>query len=128
MDAIIFTGLYASEKRRFIASIRNQPFQNLIIDICQFFNISVEDMKSKSRLGKVVKCRHVVSFILYLNTPLTLKSIGEHVGNRDHSTIIHSIDLVKDLMEYNKGFREKIQELKDFLENEKNYKKIYLAK
>lgn len=128
MDVIIFTGLYASEKRRFIASIRNQPFQNLIIDICQFFNVSVRDMKSKSRLGRVVKCRHVVSFILYLNTPLTLKVIGENVGNRDHSTIIHSIDLVKDLMEYNKGFREKIHELKDFLENEKKYEKIYLTK
>ena len=85
-------------------------------------------MKSKSRLGKVVKCRHVVSFILYLNTPLTLKVIGENIGNRDHSTIIHSVALVKDLIEYNKGFREKIQELKDFLENEKNYKKIYLTK
>lgn len=85
-------------------------------------------MKSKSRLGKVVKCRHVVSFILYLNTPLTLKVIGKNIGNRDHSTIIHSVALVKDLIEYNKGFREKIQELKDFLENEKNYKKIYLAK
>jgi chromosomal replication initiator protein len=40
-----------------------------------------------------------------------LKNIGEHFGGRDHTTVIHSCQTVKDLMDTDSFFRENVMEL-----------------
>jgi chromosomal replication initiator protein len=45
-------------------------------------------------------------------TKNSLKEIGRHFGNKDHSTVIHSIQVVDNLLEVDKKFREDLEELK----------------
>ncbi|MDH5397570.1 MAG: chromosomal replication initiator protein DnaA, partial [Cyclobacteriaceae bacterium] len=42
----------------------------------------------------------------------SLKAIGMHFGGRDHSTVIHSIQAVDDLMDTNATFKATVQDLK----------------
>ena len=44
-------------------------------------------------------------------TKNSLKTIGEHFGGRDHTTVIHSCQTVKDLMDTDSLFRENVTEL-----------------
>lgn len=44
-------------------------------------------------------------------TSHSLKSIGYHFGGRDHSTVIHSVQTVSDLIDTDKKFKASIQEL-----------------
>ena len=41
----------------------------------------------------------------------SLKTIGEHFGGRDHTTVIHSCQTVKDLMDTDSSFKESVVEL-----------------
>jgi chromosomal replication initiator protein len=44
-------------------------------------------------------------------TKNSLKTIGEHFGGRDHTTVIHSCQTVKDLMDTDTTFRDSVMEL-----------------
>ena len=44
-------------------------------------------------------------------TKNSLKTIGEHFGGRDHTTVIHSCQTVKDLMDTDSVFKENVLEL-----------------
>jgi chromosomal replication initiator protein len=45
----------------------------------------------------------------------SLKSIGYHFGGRDHSTVIHAVQAVNDMIDVNANFRSSIKDLKDKL-------------
>jgi chromosomal replication initiator protein len=44
-------------------------------------------------------------------TKNSLKNIGDHFGGRDHTTVIHSCQTVKDLMDTDVMIREQVKEL-----------------
>jgi chromosomal replication initiator protein len=44
-------------------------------------------------------------------TNLSLKSIGYHFGGRDHSTVIHAIHTINDLMDTNRDLKDKVTRL-----------------
>jgi chromosomal replication initiator protein len=45
-------------------------------------------------------------------TNLSLKSIGYHFGGRDHSTVIHAIQTISDLMEQEDAVKEAVQKIR----------------
>jgi chromosomal replication initiator protein len=47
-------------------------------------------------------------------TELSLKSIGYHFGGRDHSTVIHAIQLVNDLLKEKPETKEEVAKLKAY--------------
>ena len=50
-------------------------------------------------------------YLAKIFTKNSLKTIGEHFGGRDHTTVIHSCQTVKDLMDTDNLFRESVIEL-----------------
>jgi chromosomal replication initiator protein len=79
--------------------------------ICEFFKVSIEDVKSKSRKKELVIPRQVGIYLAKNYTTLSLKTIGLHFGGRDHSTVIHSIETVEDMMVTDKKFKAQMIEL-----------------
>ena len=74
---------------------------NNIIDIVsEFFNIKLVDLQSSSRSKNIVIPRNLAIYLIYKNTPSSLKSIGE-IFKRDHSTIKNSINNVEKDIENN---------------------------
>lgn len=62
--------------------------------------ISIEDMIDKNRLTTIVEARYICYQIIRENSSLSLKQIGSHFGNRDHTTIINGLRKHDDLMNY----------------------------
>ena len=77
----------------------------------EYFNISIDDMKAKTRKKEVVIARQVAMHFAKDYTNHSLKSIGYHFGGRDHSTVIYSCKTVQDLMETDAIFKDAVSDL-----------------
>ncbi|MDX2189487.1 MAG: chromosomal replication initiator protein DnaA [Bacteroidota bacterium] len=79
--------------------------------ITDFFKVTLEDVKSKSRKKELVIPRQVGIYLAKNYTTLSLKTIGLYFGGRDHSTVIHSIETVEDMMVTDKKFKAQMIEI-----------------
>lgn len=83
-----------------------------IIDaVTEKFQVRIVDLKGKSRLRSLVVPRQIAMYITKDLTNLSLKSIGYHFGGRDHSTVIHAIQTVSDLMAADKEINATVTKL-----------------
>jgi len=63
--------------------------------ICaEYFGVSIEEIKGTSRKREIVKARQIAMYLAKEHTDETLERIGLEVANKDHSTVIHSINVV----------------------------------
>jgi len=69
--------------------------EKIIMKISNYFGISIERVKSKSRKREIMTPRHWCMWFLKQNTSLTLKEIGVIMGGRDHTTALNSIDVIR---------------------------------
>lgn len=70
----------------------------IMLKVCKHFDISVEQLRSKTRDRVLVQARSYYIHILYEFMHFTLKRIAESI-NRDHSSIIHLRDKFKSDLE-----------------------------
>jgi chromosomal replication initiator protein len=75
------------------------------------FNIRVNDLRGKPRTAGVVLARQVAMFISRELTNASLTEIGEAFGGKNHSTVIHALDKVRDLKEKNGLFITQLDNL-----------------
>ena len=80
--------------------------------VAAYFGISVELLKDKTRKKEVVTARQVAMYFAKHLTAHTLKTIGFHFGGRDHTTVMHSVQTVSDLVDSDKKFRDQVDELR----------------
>ena len=80
--------------------------------VSKFFNISIDDMKDKVRKKEIVIARQVAMYFSKDFTNNSLKSIGFHFGGRDHSTVIHAVQSVNDMIDTDNIFRKNVKEIK----------------
>ena len=74
----------------------------LIIEVVtEHFNISMDQMVSKSRSSDIARPRQIAMFLCNKMTDSSLDVIGSFLGGRDHSTIIHGIKKIKEEYETN---------------------------
>jgi chromosomal replication initiator protein len=73
--------------------------------VANFFQITPEDIKSKSRKRELVIARAMWCQIVKTELALSLKAMGRFLGNRDHSTVIHALTMFNDCHDTEKIFR-----------------------
>ena len=69
-------------------------FDNIANEISSYYKVSIEDLISSSRKQQHVYARQMLMYISKNNFNLTIKFIGDNLGGRDHSTILHGIDKI----------------------------------
>lgn len=89
--------------------------------VSEYFKINTEDLKAKTRKKEIVMARQVAMFFSKEYTNHSLKSIGYHFGGRDHSTVIHAVQCVNDMMEVDSRFKTSMEELKKKLKMKAAY-------
>ncbi len=83
------------------------------------FDVKVSDLQSKRRSRAVALPRHVYMYLARKLTSHSLEEIGGYVGGRDHSTVLHSIRAVEDLMVTDPDLRAVVADLTRRLEGRK---------
>ena len=105
----------AQQKLRDVFASRRQA--NLSIEIIQkavadFYSLSVSDLKGKKRNQKIVYPRQLSMFICREMTDFSTTEIGEAFGGRDHTTVMHSIDKIQNLLITDPALDSTIENLK----------------
>ena len=79
--------------------------------VTEYYTIKVNSLLSKKRTKDIVLARQVAIYLSRELTDLSLTSIGEAFGRRDHTTIIHSYTKIKNKIEKDKSFKDIIKNL-----------------
>ncbi len=65
--------------------------------VCRYFNLHQKDLTGTRRQQELVLPRHITMFILSEHLNLTVEKIGQLLGKRDHTTVMHGRDKIKKL-------------------------------
>ena len=85
----------------------------LIIEVVtEHFNISMDQMISKSRSSEIARPRQIAMYLCKTMTDSSLDVIGSFLGGRDHSTIIHGTKKIADEYEKNDNTKTLIDTIK----------------
>jgi chromosomal replication initiator protein len=63
--------------------------------VADFYTVSLNDLTKRSRKKEVVKPRQVAMYLLREEIKLSFPDIGQKLGGRDHSTVIHACEKIK---------------------------------
>ncbi|HHT48102.1 MAG TPA: chromosomal replication initiator protein DnaA [Firmicutes bacterium] len=84
--------------------------------VAEYFNLTIEDLKSKRRTQNITLPRQIAMYLAREITDSSLPKIGEEFGGRDHTTVIHACDRIKEFMindpQVNQAVRDLTQQLK----------------
>lgn len=94
---------------------KNTSVKDVIKIVSNYYNISEESIYDKTRKKEVVKPRQVIMFLLREDFNISYPSIGEKMGGRDHTTVIHSCEKVKDELKTNSVLSQEINQLRTML-------------
>ena len=90
---------------------REMTIENIQKLVCDFYNVSYERLLTKTRKREVVLARQITMYFAKKFTKQSLKTIGDHFGGFDHTTVIHSCQTVENLMETDTDYKENLLEI-----------------
>ena len=91
------------------------PTAEVIIDeVCKFYNIDPSVLRGQGRAKDISLARQIAMFQIRRMTNLSLKEIGKEFDGRDHTTVLHSIERIEELV---KTDPEKSEIVKDITAN-----------
>ena len=79
--------------------------------VCNHFSVTQTAVNSKSRKRDLVTARQVTMYLAQKYTKMPAARIGRLVGNRDHSTVIHSCAQVENRLKIDNTFKEEINSI-----------------
>lgn len=83
--------------------------------VCKHYDIKKDELLGKKRNKEIVFPRQVLIFLLREELDLPYKSVGREMGGRDHTTIIHDYNKIKNLLLENNDLEGEIKTIKDKL-------------
>jgi len=84
--------------------------------VCDYFDMTLETLKSKTRKRNIVQARQLAMFFSKRLTKSSLASIGAQCGGKDHATVLHACKTVNNLIDTDKDFRTYVDDLSKKLE------------
>ena len=84
--------------------------------VCNHYGIPEDMVRAKNRKKEVALARQISMYLSKTMTPHSLKTIGLHFGGRDHSTVIHAIQSIKQQRKKDKSIKEDLAALERKLE------------
>jgi len=91
--------------------IRAVSAEDIQKHVANYYNIRLQDMKSKKRSRNVSFPRQVAMYCCKILTSLSLPEIGEFFGGRDHTTILYAARKIEGLLKQDEEFREEIDRM-----------------
>ena len=89
---------------------------DLIIDaVCNFYKIQRSALLGKKKTKEVVEPRQICAYLMTELLSIPLVTIGQALGGRDHTTVIHARDKISELIKENPRVNTEIKDLKNMI-------------
>ena len=110
------------EVKNILNTYLNTPYrktspQVILKSVADFYSISSADLIKRSRKKEVVKPRQVAMFLLREETKLSFPEIGQKLGGRDHSTVIHACEKIKKEVSVDESLKQELVLIKERVYN-----------
>lgn len=79
--------------------------------VCDHFHLKVSQLESTTRLQRIAYARQLAMYLANQLTDNSHMQIGRQIGNRNHSTVVHAIKQVNQMMNVEDRVREDVEEL-----------------
>ena len=86
---------------------------DIVEKVCTHYNVTTAAVNSKSRKREYVVARQVTMYLAQKYTKMPASRIGKLVGNRDHSTVIHSCSKVEERLNIDHEFSDEIMSIEN---------------
>ncbi|MDP1625367.1 MAG: chromosomal replication initiator protein DnaA [bacterium] len=83
--------------------------------VSDFYNINESHIYEKTRKKEVVKPRQVIMYLLREDMNISYPSIGEKLGGRDHTTVIHSCEKIKEDIKSNHVLLQELNHIRSLI-------------
>ncbi|MBU1256435.1 chromosomal replication initiator protein DnaA [Patescibacteria group bacterium] len=97
------------EKRKPPRSIK------VISMVAKNFEFRNKDLTGKSRKADLVRARHIAMYLLREELGTQLAKVGDLFGGRDHTTVMHAVEKIKQAVDINQEVRNKVMNLKHMM-------------
>lgn len=85
---------------------------DVVEKVARFYDIDQASIYEKTRRKEVVKPRQIIMYILREDFQISYPAIGKKMGGRDHTTVIHSCEKVKNEIKNNQELEEEITQVR----------------
>jgi chromosomal replication initiator protein len=86
--------------------------QQIMKDVAAYYSVDIEDLTGKRRTKEIVLPRMVAMFLTREFTKLSLSSIGKEFGNKDHTTVLYSIEKIDKDLQQDTSLRQALENLR----------------
>ncbi|HRN95872.1 MAG TPA: chromosomal replication initiator protein DnaA [Candidatus Levybacteria bacterium] len=90
----------------------------IIETICDFYGIKTTQLKGKKRDSYLVRPRHVCMYLLKEEGKLTFMDIGNVLGGRDHTTVMHAVNKIEKMLQDSENTQDEIGTIKQKMREE----------
>jgi len=98
-----------------IKTKRSVPIKNIVKIITDFYSVPEESIYKKTRKKEVVKPRQIIMYILREDFSIPYPTIGQKLGGRDHTTVIHSYEKIKRDIKSDSDLAQEINQIRTMI-------------
>ncbi|WP_159583602.1 chromosomal replication initiator protein DnaA [Streptococcus halichoeri] len=89
------------------------PIEDIQQEVGKFYGVTVKEIKATKRTQDIVLARQVAMFLAREMTDNSLPKIGKEFGGRDHSTVLHAFNKIKNMIAQDDSLRIEIETIKN---------------
>ena len=95
--------------------VDNHPLtiDDILEKVCRHYGVNQQHVFSKSRKRDYVQVRQISMYLAQKYTKMPASRIGQLIGNRDHSTVIHSCNTVEQRLKVDKSFSAELSSIEN---------------
>lgn len=92
--------------------------KSVISEVAKEFNLKIADLKGKSRKKQVSIPRQIAMYVIREDLGYKLEDTAGYLKRKDHTTVIHAVDKISEMMQNDSGLREKIERIRGKIKSE----------
>jgi len=94
---------------------RGVSVEEVVRRVAQYYEIAEKSIYEKTRKKEVVRPRQIIMYMLREEFNVSYPSIGEKMGGRDHTTVIHSCEKIKEEMKHSASLEQELEHIRSLI-------------
>ena len=94
---------------------KNVSVKDLVERVSRYYDVEATVIYEKTRKKEVVKPRQIIMYLMRQDFSISYPTIGQKLGGRDHTTVIHSCEKIKRELTDDSILQREIEEIRAML-------------
>lgn len=86
--------------------------EKIIHTVCEYFTVQPKELKGKRRPARIAQPRQIAMYLMRAEAQLPFAEIGNELGGRDHTTVMHGVAKIEKLIHQDAGVGEQVRVIK----------------